>query len=324
MNSRWVLVLAIWGFASFQINGQGMVFDQDAFDKGEQYEAERSDYIPESFSLKKYAPYVLSQQLSTCVAYSTATAMTMLNAIISNETDIKIISLQVLSPHWIYYRNKDKTDIECKEGLNIDKTMVDVLNTGVPYMILVEYPEFHPFGDVHLCNYYPPDYEKDAASASFNKPDEIFRVKTTDEIKLVLSKGLPVVAGMNVPASFDSAHGKSLWVPKITETKLDGYGHALVIVGYDDKKHGGAFEILNSWGEAWGDSGYIWVKYSDFKKFFIGGYALYKEKKLKAESHSISGQEKSVLIDSDMKLSRENKNKKSKNVNRWKKLGGNF
>lgn len=322
MNNNWLVVLAIWGFSSLQTNGQGMVFDQEAFDKGEAYEMERADFLPDAFSLKKYTPYVLSQQLSTCVAYSAATALTMLNAIIKNEADTKIISTQMLSPHWIYFRNRDNTDNACKEGLNIDKAMVDILNYGAPYMLMVEYPDFYPYGEVQLCNYYPPDFEKDLATAVSNKPDEIFRVKSADEIKAVISKGLPVVIGMNVPNSFESCIGKSLWTPKITETKLDGYGHAMVVVGYDDKKHGGAFEILNSWGEEWGNGGYIWVKYSDFKKFFLGGYALYKVKKLGAESPDISGQEKSVLIDSDVKLSKDRKKKKSKSVNRWKELGG--
>ncbi|MBK8627513.1 MAG: hypothetical protein IPN86_18680 [Saprospiraceae bacterium] len=137
----------------------------------------------------------------------------------------------------------------------------------------------------------------------------------------MISKGLPVVIGMNVPNSFEMAIGKSLWTPKITETKLDGYGHALVVVGYDDKKHGGSFEILNSWGEAWGNGGYIWVKIAIFK-FFLGGYALYKEKKLKAESPGSSEQENTSLMDSDIKLSKGSKKQKSKGVNRWKDLGG--
>lgn len=304
------------------LQAQGMIFDQEAFEKGEQFEGERSAYIPDAFSLKKYAPYVFMQQLSTCVAYSTASALTIAHAINNNETDSKKISLGVFSPHWIYFRNKDKTDTGCEEGLNIDRTMVDVLNYGVPYMLLVEYPDYYPFGEIQLCNYYPPDYEKDAAMAVINRPDEIVRVKYTDDIKLAISSGLPVVVGMNVPPSFENAIGTSLWTPKITETKLEGYGHAMVVVGYDDNKYGGAFEILNSWSEVWGDKGYIWVKYSDFQKFFWGGYAIYKEKKFKAESPGISGQEKSDLIDSDIKLSKGIKKKKSKRVNRWKEFGG--
>jgi len=322
MKNYFLLLILVISIIVVKLHAQGMVFDQDAFDKGEHYEIERADFIPDAFSLKKYAPYIIQQKLSTCVAYSTATALTMLNAINNNSTDIKMNSLQLVSPHWIYFRNKSYNDNACREGLNIDKAMVDVLNNGAPFMLMVEYPDFYPFGEVQLCNYYPPDYEKDLATASANKPDEIFRIRNIEEVKTVISKGLPVVIGMNVPSSFELSIGRSLWVPGTKETKLDGYGHAMVVVGYDDKKYDGAFEILNSWGEAWGSEGYIWIKYLDFKRFFLGGYALYKEKKLGNQLPNISGSQKSMLIDSDIKLSKSIKNKKSKGVNRWKELGG--
>lgn len=44
--------------------------------------------------------------------------------------------------------------------------------------------------------------------------------------------------------------------------------HAMAIVGYDDSKGpNGAFRVVNSWGESWGDKGFCWVDY----KFFVGG-----------------------------------------------------
>jgi hypothetical protein len=41
----------------------------------------------------------------------------------------------------------------------------------------------------------------------------------------------------------------------------------MCVIGYDDNKFGGAFEIQNSWGASWGNGGYIWVKYQDFANF---------------------------------------------------------
>jgi hypothetical protein len=40
----------------------------------------------------------------------------------------------------------------------------------------------------------------------------------------------------------------------------------MCVVGYDDSKFGGAFEIMNSWGTDWGDKGFIWIRYNDFAK----------------------------------------------------------
>ena len=43
-------------------------------------------------------------------------------------------------------------------------------------------------------------------------------------------------------------------------------GHAMCIVGFDDTKFGGAFEIVNSWGDDWANGGYIWIRYDDLYK----------------------------------------------------------
>lgn len=46
--------------------------------------------------------------------------------------------------------------------------------------------------------------------------------------------------------------------------------HAIVIVGWDDNK--GAWRIKNSWGTAWGENGYMWIKYGILK---VGTYSQY-------------------------------------------------
>ena len=51
-------------------------------------------------------------------------------------------------------------------------------------------------------------------------------------------------------------------------------GHAVCIIGYDDNLYGGAFEIVNSWGPNWGNSGYLWIKYSDFYKMYPTFYMI--------------------------------------------------
>jgi C1A family cysteine protease len=39
-------------------------------------------------------------------------------------------------------------------------------------------------------------------------------------------------------------------------------GHGVAAVGYDDNRYGGAFKIMNSWGQGWGEGGYFWMPYT--------------------------------------------------------------
>lgn len=264
---------AIWVSAI----AQGLIFESDAFEKGQQLEVSRDDKVPSSISMKSYTPYVLTQQNATCVAYSLAIARTML---IAKERELLTkdeITVNCISPHWIYYRNKDSYDTECNSGLSIEKAMEDILNNGAPRMAYVEYPDYYPFKEVILCNYYPPAYSEDKVEALNWTIDNVYRISNLDGIKLALSKGMPVVVGMAVPNSFEAALRSPIWQPSTGDRVSESMGHAMVVVGYDDSKYGGAIEIMNSWGTVWGDGGFIWIRYGDFTKYTLGAYALEKE-----------------------------------------------
>ena len=53
--------------------------------------------------------------------------------------------------------------------------------------------------------------------------------------------------------------------------------HAVTIVGYDDRKYGGAFRILNSYGDEWGDEGFFWMTYDDFQRYGDCAYVILKD-----------------------------------------------
>jgi len=59
-------------------------------------------------------------------------------------------------------------------------------------------------------------------------------------------------------------------------------GHAVTLVGYDDTKATadgpGAFLLVNSWGEGWGDYGFFWISYEAMKEpSLVNGSASYFE-----------------------------------------------
>jgi C1A family cysteine protease len=84
-----------------------------------------------------------------------------------------------------------------------------------------------------------------------------------------ISQGSPVVIGMMVGGSFmREMEGQKVWIPNQEDYGMSGFGgHAMCIVGYDDNLEGGSFQIMNSWGKNWGENGFGWVRYNDFKYF---------------------------------------------------------
>ncbi|MBC7721800.1 MAG: peptidase C1A papain, partial [Pedobacter sp.] len=95
-------------------------------------------------------------------------------------------------------------------------------------------------------------------------------------IKEHLAKDVPVVIGMMVGGSFmHEMAGKDIWHPTDDDYNMMGFGgHALCVIGYNDRKEGGAFEIMNSWGKDWGNNGVAYVKYNDFKRFVREAYGI--------------------------------------------------
>lgn len=267
------IILVLFPIIGFS---QGLIFNDSIktqlFSNYEKAEISRAP-LPASHSLKAYAPYVHHQLGSECVAYSFASAHTILEAIAYDWRDKKYISVNSFSPHFIYYRNKERGDDECSIGLDMFKVSEDVLNVGMAKLSDVECPDYYPCSmEARLCSYYPESYSRDLSSASYNKLDEIYIIEDIQQLRTAIASSRPVVIAMMVPESFKEAGG--LWTPRYGETSEGGYGHAMVAIAYDDYKYGGAVQLMNSWGTQWGDGGFTWVKYADLLKFVQVGLAL--------------------------------------------------
>jgi len=105
------------------------------------------------------------------------------------------------------------------------------------------------------------------------KSEEIIR-----KVKTYLSKGHPAMFGFTVYNSIEQAESTGKIPFPSPKERMEG-GHAVVVVGYDDKmkiknKYGnvettGALLIRNSWGKEWGEKGYGWLPY----EFVLRGLA---------------------------------------------------
>jgi hypothetical protein len=241
-------------------------------------------------SVKQWAPTPKSQgQLGTCAAWATGfCARTILEAKRYGWTDKAEIDKNVFAYGFIYRVTSSSPTCWGAFTSECVKNMRDI---GIPK--LTDYSIHCPSTVIPkeiyniAARYKIKGYAKlwDEWSNTSNK-------RKVDLMKKSLSEGNPVVISMICPNSFHYPTG-DVWTPKesATDNPNNPHGrHAMCVVGYDDDKHGGAFEIQNSWGPSWGNKGYIWVKYEDYANFVYQAMELLQFENINVNSEvSLSG-----------------------------------
>ena len=229
--------------------------------------------LPERFSLKEYCPKPGLQQYSDCVGWSTTyAARTILYAIRNNIKNRQTITAETFAPSFTYSQIKSsQTEAACKQGSYIQdavkliKDLGSIKNVDFEYSCspVIENQDVKIASKFRIKNYkrLSGDYNSD-------------RTQMMENIKKSLSEKRPVVIAMEVYDSFQrpsASATKGLWEGK--KGKLISR-HAITVIGYDDTKYGGAFEIINSWGTYWGNEGFIWLKYKDFATVTYEAYEM--------------------------------------------------
>jgi cathepsin L len=85
---------------------------------------------------------------------------------------------------------------------------------------------------------------------------------TVDEIKAALLKHGPLVTGVYATPAFHAYRG-GVFAEDGRDIPADRpTNHAIVIVGWDDRRGGGCWHLQNSWGVQWGEGGGgMWIQY---------------------------------------------------------------
>ena len=225
--------------------------------------------LPKSYSLKQHAPLPGDQtDYGTCVAWASAYAARTISESVAldrkNQTDT---TQNAFSPVYVY-RSIRPDDPECLKGAAIYWALDLMKDSGAVKMVDSEYTVDFPLVDLSWYDEskkYPiADYVTLFSQEERSKPGMVART-----VKKSLTEGKPIVIGMNTPYSFMLAD--SVWLPEENPGYYYG-GHAMCVIGYDDEKNGGAFEVINSWGGEWGNGGFMWIPYRSFVDFVLEGY----------------------------------------------------
>lgn len=297
---RALLLTGLYLLAATSLSGQvdwnetGISCGQDQYESvpGQFFKkkAARDSVDLTKHSLREYCSLKILEQdslESTCGPCAVAGARTILYNISQDS-----VSSDVFSPSFLYQQIKSES-MDCRAGTLIEQSLNLLRDQGICWESTLPFQcggqvtdpirrEAYPF---RILGYQPVfEYENNKNAKN----------KKTLQIKYWLSKGIPVIVGMQVAESFKDTLG-DYWVPKRGEKpeKIEDIeeGHSVVVVAYDDnykipgRMGKGAFLLMNSWGESWGGGGFKWVPYSVFKKWIFAAWSIFP---LPDESHELA------------------------------------
>lgn len=240
----------------------------------------RANYksLGSSASLKKYCPVPgMQNPYGTCAAWSTAYAgRTIIEAERKGWTSRSQITANAFSPMFIYKAN-NPSDNSCNQGAHPADLLTLMQRTGVP--LYSDYPTYCKIPESADYSKARPNAISSLQRLFFHEPYTGNEVTTPEilKIKKSIEDGNPVIISFVCPPSFQNAG--EIWQPwespLVINNTMHGR-HAVCVIGYDDDKAGGGFEIMNSWSTNWGLGGFTWIPYSVFRKFCYAAVELGK------------------------------------------------
>ncbi|MDR0656481.1 MAG: SUMF1/EgtB/PvdO family nonheme iron enzyme [Treponema sp.] len=206
----------------------------------------------------------------TCFAWASAyAARTIMESRYLERTDRFLTTKMAFSPLHLYHAVRDYSGApEDQEGGSLLDTVTVMASLGSSRQTV--------FDEKVTANSLSPEEWLEVSTPPVTGFGILFTSNASpgyrlEQVKKNLFEGNPVIIAIMTPYSFSDARG--IWSPESDE-RPKAANHALCVVGYDDEKYGGAFEIVNSWGEEWGNDGYMWIGYETFGQWVEQAWVL--------------------------------------------------
>jgi len=264
------------------VNSQGVLFDDELYSDIPNYESNSIGFssLPNSISLRDYAPPVMMQSGNSCTGYAVAySALSIMHNIQLGITKEFQKRFTAFDPYFIYSISHFKSDEvkNCNDGTYMGFAFINLKSIGCKKLWMSPLLNCNKKAKSKHYSLSTPFSIKKFEKFDKNTLSDVNKLE--DKIKIALNSKKPVVIGLKYTNSMQkdnfkdgSVNDNGLWQPSYYD-KFQG-GHAVTIIGYDDDKFGGSYEIMNSWGDKYGDNGFMWIKYKDLKKVIVRAYVM--------------------------------------------------
>lgn len=238
-----------------QPSSNGLIWEDEQYEmlqKMDYYPLdERGGDIPIRKSLKAYCPTPQDQgNIASCIGHALASTLTIIHAFTQNWENQNIIDQNLHSASYIF--NQIKLGDDCYQGAYLTTGLQLLKQQGV--CLLADFQNTY-----NHCHPAPKQIHKQKARPYRVETYEILfqasapTKEVLDQIKVALAMNRPVIVGMEVPTNLRLEYEKT-WT-----NNTPTIGHAMVIIGYDEKEK--TLEFLNSYGRNWGNNGFFKLPY---------------------------------------------------------------
>lgn len=189
----------------------------------------------------------------TCVAFAVASGVKEYQEKVDYDRPVS------MSPRFLYYMCKKIDSLPDEEGTTVRTAMKVLKKSGTCR------ENFWPYRP-HQSDKPRPGAREDAKRF---REKSYARILNLAELKMSLFNKGPCVCGVEVfKGMMDTKTGI---VPMPTRRERPIGGHAICLVGYDDKKE--IVKFKNSWGALWGNKGYGRLPYEYIDKYMMDAWS---------------------------------------------------
>ena len=218
--------------------------------------------LPESFDLSEYLPPIGNQgRQGSCVSWATTYYLKSFQERI--ESGLEYVPNRIMSPSYTYNQITQGT---C-EGTSFESTLDILKEKGA--ISISEFPYFD-----NTCSIQPTALQNSlAAPNKISDYKYLSGINMVLEMKTLINNQKPILISAFLTKEFGKtdSFGLCAYREHAVDPNKKGGCHAMLVVGYSNLYN--AFKVVNSWGEMWGNNGFVWIDYKAFNNVLNPSYS---------------------------------------------------